>query len=82
MLYEEYDIDDDITYLSYSFTFYVMYNLCINTKQFSTRKWEVEGFMSENSKWQFGQPIKTIDNIFCMRGKWEMKQAEEMQNGE
>lgn len=54
MLYEEYDIDDDITYLSYSFTFYVMYNLCINTKHFSTRKWEVEGFMSENSKWQFG----------------------------
>jgi len=71
----------DVTYLSYSFTLDVIYNLYFYTKNLSSGKVKQVGFMSGNSKWQFGWWVKNL-NIVLSQGKWEMKQAEEMQNGE
>lgn len=72
---------DDVTYMSYSFTLDVIYNLCIYTKDFSARKVKLEVFMSGDSRWQFVWQVKNL-NIVLSGGNWKMKQAEEIQNGE
>lgn len=60
---------DDVTYLSYSFTVGVIYNLCIYTKDLSARKVKLVGFMSGNVKWRFDWWVKNF-NIFLSDGKW------------
>lgn len=71
---------DDVTYMSYSFTLDIIYNLCIYTKDFSARKVKPAVFMSGDSKGQFVWQVKDL-SIVLSGGNWEIKQAEEMQNG-
>lgn len=61
--------------MSYSFTLDVIYNLCVYTKDFA-RKVKRGGFMSGNSKRQFGWQVKNLNTVLS-GGKWEMKQGRE-----